>query len=68
MSTARLQAGQFWAMPLSDGRHACGKVVHVPEAVGSLCLNSRTFLARLMDWSGLEPLTSETIARCGLLA
>jgi len=67
-SIARLQAGQFWAVPLPDGRDACGRVLHVPGAADGLYLNSRIFLAGLMDWSGLEPPTSEAIAGCGLLA
>lgn len=67
-SIARLQAGQFWAVPLSDGRHACGRVLHVPGTADSLYLNSRVFLAGLMDWSGSEPPTSEAIAGCGVLA
>ena len=67
-SIARLQAGQFWAVPLADGRHACGRVLHVPGPADSLYLNSRTFLAGLMDWSGPEPPTSEAIAGHRLLA
>jgi hypothetical protein len=67
-SIARLQVGQFWAVPLPDGRRACGRVLHVPGTADSLCLNSRIFLAGLMDWSGPEPPTSEAIAGRGLLA
>jgi hypothetical protein len=67
-SIARLRAGQFWAVPLSDGRHACGRVLHVPGKADSLYLNSRIFLAGLMDWSGSGPPTSEAIAGCGILA
>jgi hypothetical protein len=44
-SIARLQPGQFWAVPLTDGRHACGRVLHVPDTADSLYLNSRIFLA-----------------------
>ena len=67
-SIARLQAGQFWAVPLPDGRHACGRVLHVPSTADSLYLNSRVFLAGLMDWSGSEPPTSEAIAGRGIIA
>jgi hypothetical protein len=67
-SIARLQAGQFWAVPLPDGRHACGRVLHVPGTADSLYLNSRIFLAGLMDWSGPEPPASQAIAGRGLLA
>ena len=67
-SIARLQAGQFWAVPLPDGRNACGRVLHVPGTAESLYLNSRIFLAGLMDWSGPEPPTSQAIAGRRLLA
>jgi hypothetical protein len=61
-SIARLQAGQFWAVPLSHDRHACGRVLHVPGTADSLYLNSLIFLTRLLDWSGPEPPASEAIA------
>ena len=67
-SIARLLAGQFWAVPLSDGRHACGRVLHVPGKADSLYLNARIFLAGLMDWSASGPPTSEAIAGYGILA
>jgi hypothetical protein len=70
-SIARLLAGQFWAVPLSDGRYACGRVLHVPgkdDPDPSLYLNTRIFLAGLMDWSGSGPPDSEAIAGCGILA
>jgi hypothetical protein len=34
----------------------------------SLYLNTRIFLAELMDWSGSAPPASEAIAGCGILA
>jgi hypothetical protein len=70
-STARLLAGQFWAVPLSDGRYACGRVLHVPgkaDPEPSLYLNTRIFLAGLMDWSSSGPPDSEAIAGCAILA
>lgn len=67
-SIARLQAGQFWAVPLPDGRHACGRVLHVPGKADSLYLNSRIFLAGLIDWSGSGPPTGEAIAGCRIIA
>jgi hypothetical protein len=66
-----LRAGQFWAVPLSDGRFGCGRVLHVPgpfDPEPSLYLNTRIFLAGLMDWSGDEPPTVEAIAGYQLLA
>lgn len=70
-SIAYLRAGQYWAIPLSDGRFGCGRVLYVPspsDPQPSLYLNTRIFLAGLMDWSGGEPPTAQAIARCGLLA
>ena len=69
-SIAYLRAGQFWAVPLSDGRFGCGRVLYVPSPSGpqpSLYLNTRIFLAGLMDWSGDEPPTAQAIAGCKLL-
>lgn len=68
-STAYLERGQFWGVPLSDGHFACGRVLDVPGndpllATGS----SKTFFAGLMDWVGLHPPTAETISGCQLLA
>jgi len=69
-SIAYLRAGQFWAVPLSDGRFGCGSVLYVPspsDPQPSLYLNTRIFLAGLMDGSGYEPLTAQAIAGCKLL-
>ncbi|MFB6618109.1 hypothetical protein ACFCV9_28480 [Streptomyces sp. NPDC056367] len=58
-SNRHLKAGQFWPVPLADGRYACGRVIdvmppeetdlHVPN------LGTRSFLAGLMDWVGENP-------------
>ena len=67
----RCSAGQFWAVLLSDGRYACGRVLHVPRKADpepSLYLNTRIFLAGLMDWSGSAPPEGEAIAGCEILA
>ena len=43
-SITYLRAGQFWAVPLSDGRFGCGRVLYVPgpsEPGPSLYLNTR---------------------------
>ena len=69
-SIAYLRAGQFWAVPLSDGRFGCGRVLYVPspsDPEPSLYLNTRIFLAGLMDWSGYEPPTAQANAGCKLL-
>jgi hypothetical protein len=65
-STASLVAGQLWAIPLSNGRFACGRVL---QAVRERSVGSRTmFLAGLMNWCGAAPPTSESIAGSGVVA
>ena len=55
-SNAHLVPGQFWGVPLSDERWACGRVLAVKtEADEYFPGNNRTFLAALMDWEGHEP-------------
>lgn len=59
-SAANLLPGQFWAVRLSNGSFACGRVIQLTP---SGALGSRvTFLAGLMDWHGIEPPTAESIA------
>jgi hypothetical protein len=68
-STAYLEPGQFWGVPLSDGRFACGRVLAVPrEPDPFIPVSSRIFLAGLHRWVGDAPPTSEDIAGAGLLA
>src|SRR5688572_3200812 len=59
-STAFLRPGQFWAIPLRDGRFACGRVMQLHYVDG--VLQRRGFLAGLMDWCGKEPPSFENIA------
>jgi len=62
-SIAHLVPGQFWGVPLSDGRWACGRVLAVKaESDAYFPGNRRTFLAALMDWEGDQPPTPEGIA------
>jgi hypothetical protein len=68
-STALLEPGQFWGVPLSDGRFACGRVLAVPRAPDPFIpVSSRIFLAGLHDWVGDAPPTTHDIAGAGLLA
>lgn len=58
-SNRQLRPGQFWAIPLSDGRFAAGRVMAVP-AFG---FGDRTgVVVGLMDWVGDHPPTSEDLA------
>jgi hypothetical protein len=64
-STAMLQSGQYWAIRLSDGRFACGRVLALREPGAH---RARTwFVAGLMDWVGAEPPTGEAIAGAPVL-
>lgn len=55
-SNAYLLPGHFWGVPLRNGRFACGVVVAIPRGqdVPQRAVNSRTFVAGLLDWSGDE--------------
>ena len=68
-SNAYLVHGQFWGVPLSDGRWACGRVLAVKtKADAYFPGNSRMFLAALMGWHGDEPPAAEAIADRQVLA
>ena len=59
-----LIAGQFWALPLSDGTFGCGRVIEVPPA--EVRTSRVTFLAGVLDWHSAVAPTSDSIAgaRC----
>ncbi|MGG1639131.1 Imm26 family immunity protein [Paenibacillus sp. NRS-1760] len=59
-SNSSLFAGQFWAIPLSNGQFACGRVIQVTKSY--TVSPTRTFLAGLLDWLGETPPSSELIA------
>src|SRR5438132_1023067 len=64
-SNASLEPGQFWSIPLSDGRFACGRVVRIDR---ELSFGRRTlFVAGVLDWIGSAEPTSESIAGARLL-
>ncbi len=67
-SNAYLEPGQFWAVPLSDGRFACGRVLAVPKDDPSLAISRKMFLAGLMNWVAHDRPTSETIAGSEVVA
>lgn len=64
-STAKLEPGQFWSIPLENGRFACGRVIQLRIENGKR--DSRSFLAGLMDWWGRKPPTADRIAGCGVI-
>ena len=56
-----MQPGQFWAVPLSNNRFACGRVIALRfRADGTR--DSRGFLAGLLDWVGTSHPTPDSIA------
>ena len=66
-SNRYLAAGQFWAIPLSNGRFACGRVLDVPRVDDlHVPVNTRMFLAGLLDWVGTEPPSGERLAESGV--
>jgi hypothetical protein len=68
-SVAHLEAGQFWALPLSDGRFACGRVLAVPtEPDLYVPVSKRIFLAGLMGWIGDHVPDADGIAGARLFA
>lgn len=63
-SNRHLRPGQFWAIPLRDGRYACGRVMAVPafgptDRVG--------VVVGLIDWCGDSPPSADDIAGCAVL-
>jgi hypothetical protein len=58
-----LAPGQFWSVPLPDGRYACGRVM----AASADFAERTAFVAGLMDWSGEAPPHAAEIAGCGVI-
>jgi hypothetical protein len=58
-----MEPGQFWAVPLADGRFACGRVLAKPADFSP----QRSFVAGLMDWVGTKPPTASDLAGRGVL-
>jgi len=61
-SLAELRPGQFWPVPLSNHRYACGRVLAVDATE-----RAQTFVAGLLDWVGDEPPTVDAVAGASLL-
>ena len=52
-STAMLRPGQFWAVPLSNDKFACGRVLQIGTA--EIPTKTRGFFGGLQDWIGASP-------------
>lgn len=53
--------GDFWAIPLRPGAFACGRVIQMKD-LGDGRIDSRCFLAGLLDWIGKTEPDSVAIA------
>jgi hypothetical protein len=52
-TTAHLRPGQFWSIPLSDGRFGSGRVLRVDT---DRATGGRTrFIGAILDWVGDRP-------------
>jgi hypothetical protein len=58
-SNRYLRPGQFWAIPLADGRFACGRVMAVPGFGPSDRIG---FVAGLADWIESAQPTAEALS------
>jgi len=64
-STSYMKEGQFWDIPLSNGKFACGRVLQFDYRNEKK--DSRSFLAGLIDWVGENLPTFDAIAGAKLL-
>ena len=67
-SAAKLLPGEFWAIPLSDGTFACGRVIQVKPKRRLGSTSRVMFLAGLLDWHARAAPTNESIAGAACLA
>jgi len=63
-SNRYLLPGQFWSLPLHNGRFACGRVMAVP-AFGAR--DRVGIVIGLMDWVGNQPPTFDSLQGCQVL-
>jgi hypothetical protein len=66
-SSAHLRPGQYWSVPLSDGRFACGRVLGVLPTGADGPGSRRAFVAALMDWVGSAVPTGPAISGAGVV-
>ena len=64
-STASLLRGQYWAIPLSNGKYCCGIVLHLLMSGNKK--EQRIFHAGLLNWVGTKPPTENEINECKVL-
>lgn len=64
-STAYLEPGHFWSIPLDNGGFACGRVLQLEMIEGKR--DRRMFLAGLLAWHGDSLPTEDSIAGAQLI-
>ncbi|MCE2570054.1 Imm26 family immunity protein [Motilimonas eburnea] len=64
-STSYLKRGQFWSVPLENGKYCCGVVVGKLSTLDKV--DSRMFIAALLDWVGDTPPTIDLVAGSRIL-
>jgi hypothetical protein len=64
-STRFLKSGQYWAIKLKNGKYACGVVVDLWEVDSKV--NTRIFIAGLLDWVGEVKPTPDDLESAKLL-
>jgi hypothetical protein len=65
-TNAQLSPGQFWSIPLADGRFGCGRVLRVDR---DKPIGGRTrFIGAILDWVGNSPPSPGAIAKSAVLA
>ena len=66
-STSYISPGQFWSIPLSGGRFGCGIVLAlVMNREGTI--DTRLFLAGLLEWIGDSPPVATVIQNSRVIA
>ena len=58
-STSYLERGQFWAVPLSNGKFCCGAVLHLLSRGNKT--KTKVFHAGLLNWVGDKPPTENNV-------
>ena len=65
-SNRALEAGDFWAVSLDDGRFGCGRVLQTEGE--ELPTKTQVFFGGLHDWVGDAPPTEQDVASVALVA
>ncbi|WP_293615399.1 Imm26 family immunity protein [Porticoccus sp.] len=66
-STSYIEPGQFWAIPLSNGSYASGVVVAKLTDLHDNKVSTSSFLAALIDWTGEQLPTEDSIREAEIL-